>query len=150
LVVVEHLVVVATHTGMSLHEYGVWPVDHDLPDVIVGEKRFERAVAGDVAECPLGDKLWAGDVEGPNAPFEVLGPSSDFSADGALWPRAASCGGQVGGVVLGLLLPGVLDLLGGREPGLVRGVERAHPVAHRRSADVPSEPGSMRAGVVSV
>ncbi|MEZ5176860.1 MAG: hypothetical protein R2746_00875 [Acidimicrobiales bacterium] len=46
-VVVEHLVVVAVDTCVALDEDLRRRVDHDLPDVVVGEERGERAVPGE-------------------------------------------------------------------------------------------------------
>ncbi len=66
-VVVEDLVVEAARAGVPLHEDRVGRVDLDLPHVVVGEQRRERAVAAQVAERAIDHRLGVGDGDAVEA-----------------------------------------------------------------------------------
>ena len=114
LVVVEHLVVVAGPPAVPLHEDGIGPVDHHLPHVVVVEQRLEGAVAGQVAERPLGHQVGLAEVVGPQAPAMVERPARHLVRDqrSELVPSPA---GHLQGDVLGALLHRALDLLEGAQ-----------------------------------
>ena len=80
-VVVEDLVVVAAPSAVALHEDLVGCVDHHLPDVVVGEERFERAVAGEVAVSALRDDIAVNEIECPQATLELGRPRNDLVVD---------------------------------------------------------------------
>jgi hypothetical protein len=109
-VVVKDLVVVAAPAIVAVHEDGVRPVDHDLPHVGIVEQGLERAVAGQIAQRPLGGDLRLGDVEGPPAPLVLPVPGIHLVVDEFAQAGAGIAGGHVEGHVLGPLLHGPLDL----------------------------------------
>jgi hypothetical protein len=72
-VVVEHLGVIAPVARVPFGKDGIRGVDHDFPDVRVGQQRLEGAVAHQVAQGPFHRCLGVGDVERP-APLAVFLP----------------------------------------------------------------------------
>jgi hypothetical protein len=67
--------------SVSLHEDGVGGVDHDLPDVVVGEEWPERPVAGEVPHRSFADQVGVRQVVGPEASLEIVVPAGDFVVD---------------------------------------------------------------------
>ena len=59
-VVVEDVVVGPVGPPVAFHEQGIRGVDHDLPDVVVGQEGAKRAIADQVAEGPFDDLVVEG------------------------------------------------------------------------------------------
>ncbi len=129
LVVVEDLVVVAGGAGVALGEDLVGGVDHDLPDVGVGQERLEGPVAGEVAPGPLGDAGGVGQVVGAEAALDVFGPATDLLVEEGSQGGPAVGAGHVEGQGLGPLLDGPLDLQQRRPPCRGVGGGVPHPVS---------------------
>jgi hypothetical protein len=95
-------------TAVAFHEDRVGGVDHDLPDVVVGEEGGEGAVAGEVAEGSFGDAVGVDELVGAAAAAVVVLPALDLVVD-----EPADGGFAFGAVVevveAGSVLDGVLD-----------------------------------------
>src|SRR6266481_4824303 len=130
---------------MSFHKHLIWRVDHDLPDVVVGEQRAERAVASEVSIGAVGDKIGIGDVERPQASSMVEVPLLDLLVDERAHAAGAVTRRDIEGAVFGSGKDGLLDE---REGGVEQlAVHALSPSAGPESlVHLPKVPGRTMVG----
>src|SRR5438309_8981339 len=91
-----------------------------LPDVVIGQERLQRSVAGEVAVGPLGDQRGVGHVQGTKAATVVGAPAGHLLLYEVPEAGRARLAGHVEGDGLGPLLHGALDLDEGGDPRRAR------------------------------
>ena len=147
-VVVEDVVVGSVRAAVAPDEQGVGRVDHDLPHVVVGQERAERAVADEVAQGPLDHVV----VEGHGATtVPMLGvPGVDGLDDQALEVSRPVGTAEVEGQPVGPLLGQPLDVGEGRGRHGHRPAPTARPTrrTNRAGSGLASRMQSFDAAVV--